>query len=618
MPVFPFFYGLSFQVSRLAGSVLLFFLLATRGPAGQRMDTRRLILATFLSAIVLIGFDYFFPQAPKQQPVPVAATQALNAPAGGAAATSGAAARPAESSDAAQADIRLTIDAPAVQGSLNLRGARLDDLVLKAYRETTKPDSPDVRVLSQTGTARPDYIDFGWRAPEDVKIALPDANTVWKADQPHLDATHPVTLTWDNGQGFVFDIVLAIDRNFMFTVSQHVHNNTAQAVSLYPFYRVNRGYTPETNGGMLVHEGPISVIDDRLNEGSYKSLRQDSVPPNNIAWSHQGKGGWAGITDKYWLMAIVPDQAAQVVGTYDYQAASTTYQVGFTNVAPVAVAAGQTAGTEAHLFAGAKEYSLLDHYQKMLHIPMFWKAVDFGWLSFLTLPVFKVLDWLYSIMGNFGLALLTFTVIVKVAFLPLTVKQMRMTWKTSRLKPKVDQIKARYKEDPMVMQQHIMALYREEGVNLFGGFLPLFIQAPVFWCLYKDLYVTIEMRQAPFFGWIKDLSAPDPTNVFNLFGLLPFDPSHIFAILSLGAWPIIYGATMFLMQKISASSTNMDPAQQKVMTFIPLVFTFFMAHQPVGLVIYYSWSNLLTALQQVIIMRGFKAADAKKAALSNK
>lgn len=403
------------------------------------MDTRRLILATFLSALVLIGFDYFFPQAPKQPAAVPAVTQSLTSPVQEAASAS--ATKQEEASDASiQADIRLAIDAPAVQGSLNLRGARLDDLVLKAYRETTKPDSPDVRVLSQAGTARPDYIDFGWRAAQDVKITLPDAHTVWKADQTHLDANHPVTLTWDNGQGFVFEIVLAIDRNFMFTVNQRVHNNTSQAVSLYPFYRVNRGYTPETNGGMLVHEGPISVIDDRLNEGSYKSVRQDGVPPDNIAWSHQGKGGWAGITDKYWLMAIVPDQAAQVVGTYDYVAARSTYQVGFTNVAPVAVAAGQTAGVEAHLFAGAKEVSLLDHYEKTLHVPMFWKAVDFGWLSFLTRPVFLVLDWLYSMMGNFGLALLTFTVIVKVAFLPLTVKQMRMTWKTSRLKPKVDQI----------------------------------------------------------------------------------------------------------------------------------------------------------------------------------
>lgn len=574
------------------------------------MDTKRLILATLLSAVVLIGFDYFYPQAPKA-PVSTSSQQTVSGSASGAPAP---AAQPAAAEAPAQPDgpdMRVAIDAPAVQGSLSLRGARLDDLVLKAYRETTDANSPDVRVLSHATESKPDYVDFGWRASSDASVHLPDANTVWKADATRLDATHPVTLTWDNGQGLVFDIALSVDKNFMFTVTQRVHNNSGQAVALYPFYRVNRGYTPETNGGMLVHEGPISVIDGRLNEGSYKAMRNDGVPPDNVSWSHQGTGGWAGITDKYWLMAVLPDQNAQVAGAYTYLPQRGMYQVGFTASAPVQIAAGQTATNEAHVFAGAKEVRLLDQYEHDLHVPMFWKAVDFGWLSFLTRPVFFVLDWLYSMMGNFGLALLTFTVIVKVAFLPLTIKQMRMTWKTSRLKPKVDQIRARYKEDPMAMQQHIMALYREEKVNLFGGFLPLFIQAPVFWCLYKDLYVTIEMRHAPFFGWIKDLSAPDPTNIFNLFGLIPFNPAHVLPLLALGAWPILYGATMFLMQKISASSTNMDPAQQKVMAFIPLLFTFFMAHQPVGLVIYYCWSNLLTALQQVLILGRFKAADKK-------
>nr|WP_298795373.1 membrane protein insertase YidC [uncultured Acetobacter sp.] len=572
------------------------------------MDTRRLILATLLSAAVLIGFDYFVPQAPKA-PVTPQTTQSVSAPPSGAVQPSPVPSAQAGAETPDGPDTRLAIDAPAVQGSISLRGARLDDLVLKKYRETVKPDSPDVRVLSQSAGTTPDYIDFGWRAAADTSVHLPDSHTLWKADAAKLDSTHPVTLSWDNGQGQTFEIAMAVDKDFMFTVTQRVHNASGQAVALYPYYRVNRGYTPEETGGMLVHEGPISVIDGRLNEGSYKALRNDGVPPDNVSWSHQGTGGWAGITDKYWLMAVLPDQSTQGVGTYTYLPAQHMYQVGFTASAPVQVAAGQTGSSEAHVFAGAKEVRLLDRYEHDLHVPMFWKAVDFGWLAFLTRPVFFVLDWLYTMIGNFGLALLTFTVIVKLLFLPLTIKQMRMTWKTSRLKPKVDQIRARYKDDPMAMQQRIMGLYREEGVNLFGGFLPLLIQAPVFWCLYKDLYVTIEMRHAPFFGWIKDLSAPDPTNVFNLFGLIPFDPAQMLSFLSLGAWPILYGASMFMMQKISASSTTMDPAQQKVMTFIPLVFTFFMAHQPVGLVIYYCWSNLLTALQQFIILGRFKAAD---------
>ncbi|ASC04809.1 membrane protein insertase YidC [Acetobacter pasteurianus] len=576
------------------------------------MDPKRLILATALSALVLIGYDYLFPQ---HQPVPPP-QPGVHAVAPPAPASSGAAA-PAENTQAEAAapvkdgpETRVAINAPAVQGTLNLRGARLDDLVLKHYRETVKPDSPDVRVLNSAST-HADYVDFGWRAPSDVSVRLPDANTLWKASGTQMDAEHPLTLSWDNGQGLTFDIRMSVDQNYMFTISQQVHNSTGQAVALYPFYRVNRGYTPEGTGGMLVHEGPISVIDGRLNEGSYKTVRTGGVPPDNIAWSHQGTGGWAGITDKYWLMAVLPDQNANVIGTYGFQAAQGAYQVGFTATAPVQVAAGQTASTEAHVFAGAKEVRLLEQYEKDLHVPMFWKAVDFGWLSFLTRPVFFVLDWLNEHLGSFGLALLTFTVIVKVAFLPLTIKQMRMTWKTARLKPQVDLIRSRLKDDPMAMQQQIMALYRQENVNLFGGFLPLLIQAPVFWCLYKDLYVTIEMRHAPFVGWVKDLSAPDPTNLFNLFGLVPFDPTHITPFLALGAWPIMYGATLFLMQKVSSSSANMDPSQQKVMMFIPLLFTFFMARQPVGLVIYYCWSNILTAVQQVIIISRLKAADAK-------
>ncbi|QEO16635.1 membrane protein insertase YidC [Acetobacter vaccinii] len=572
------------------------------------MDIRRVILATVLSAFVLIGFDYFFPQS-QPSPTPQASLSAQTNPAPAAGPAAAAPVGPAPVVDGPEA--RLAINAPSVQGTINLRGARLDDLVLKHYRETVQPNSPDVRVLSPAGTPHPDYVDFGWRAAAGTQVRLPDAQTLWTATGTTLDVGHPLTLNWDNGQGLTFELRLAVDDDFMFTVTQQVHNATGQPVVLYPFYRVNRGYTPEETGGMLVHEGPISVVDDRLNEGSYKAMRTSGVPPEDVSWSHQGKGGWAGITDKYWLMAVVPDQSSSVVGAYSWEPAHGVYQVGFTAASPLQVDAGQTQSTEAHVFAGAKEVRLLDHYEQTLHIPMFWKAVDFGWLSFLTRPVFFVLDWLNEKLGSFGLALLTFTVIVKVLFLPLTIKQMRMTWKMARLKPQVDTLRARHKDNPMVMQQQIMALYRNEKVSMFGGFLPLLIQAPVFWCLYKDLYVTIEMRHAPFIGWIKDLSAPDPTNVFNLFGLIPFDPAHVLPFLALGAWPIIYGATLFLMQKISASSTNMDPAQQKVMAFIPLLFTFFMAHQPVGLVIYYCWSNILTALQQVLIIGRLKAADAK-------
>ncbi|MBQ5478612.1 MAG: membrane protein insertase YidC [Acetobacter sp.] len=573
-------------------------------------NTRRVILATILSALVLIGFNYFFPLEQQSEQRLSLHKNVLNKTAHHA----GQTVPSTVFSMVKKPDPRLVINAPSVQGTVNLRGAVLDDLVLKHYRETVQPKSPDVRILSPVNTARPNYVDFGWRASPGDQIRLPNEQTVWTASGKLLDVAHPLVLTWNNGQGVTFEISLAVDDNFMFTVTQKVHNATNQPLVLYPFYRVNRGYTPEETGSTLVHEGPIAVIDDRLNEGSYKDVRTEGVPPDGISWSKQGQGGWAGITDKYWLMAVVPNQSRSVMGSYSWDSLHGVYQVGFTDMTPIRVGVGQTQTTEFHVFAGAKEVSLLDNYERTLHIPMFWKAVDFGVLSFLTRPVFFILDWLNGKLGSFGMALLTFTVIVKVVFLPFTVKQMRMTWKMSTLRPQVDALRARYKDDPLLAQQQIMLLYRNENMSMFSGVIPLLIQVPVFWCLYKDLYITIEMRHAPFIGWIKDLSAPDPTNVFNLFGLLPFDPTHVFSFLVLGAWPIIYGITLLLMQKVSmitSDSNNMNSAQKKVMLIIPIVFTLFMVRQPVGLVIYYCWSNILTAVQQGIIIARLKALDGK-------
>ncbi|MBO7072377.1 MAG: membrane protein insertase YidC [Acetobacter sp.] len=573
-------------------------------------NTRRVILATILSALVLIGFNYFFPLEQQSEQRLSLHKNVLNKTVHHA----GQTVPSTVFSMVKKPDPRLVINAPSVQGTVNLRGAMLDDLVLKHYRETVQPKSPDVRILSPVNTARPNYVDFGWRASPGDQIRLPNEQTVWTASGKLLDVAHPLVLTWNNGQGVTFEISLAVDDNFMFTVTQKVHNATNQPLVLYPFYRVNRGYTPEETGSTLVHEGPIAVIDDRLNEGSYKDVRTEGVPPDGISWSKQGQGGWAGITDKYWLMAVVPNQSRSVMGSYSWDSLHGVYQVGFTDMTPMRVGVGQTQTTEFHVFAGAKEVSLLDNYERTLHIPMFWKAVDFGMLSFLTRPVFFILDWLNGKLGSFGMALLTFTVIVKVVFLPFTVKQMRMTWKMSTLRPQVDALRARYKDDPLLAQQQIMLLYRNENMSMFSGVIPLLIQVPVFWCLYKDLYITIEMRHAPFIGWIKDLSAPDPTNVFNLFGLLPFDPTHVFPFLVLGAWPIIYGITLLLMQKVSmvtSDSNNMNSAQKKVMLIIPIVFTLFMVRQPVGLVIYYCWSNILTAVQQGIIIARLKALDGK-------
>ncbi|MBV1836992.1 membrane protein insertase YidC [Acetobacter estunensis] len=568
------------------------------------MDIRRVILATILSALVLIGFDYFMPENKTPAAIQGQTATQQGAPASPTAVTA-ATRQPEDEANATPA--RLPIDAVDVSGSINLRGARLDDLVLRNYHETVKPHSPLVRVLEAHGEKEPTYVEFGWYASPGATVRLPDAHTLWTATAPKLGSDAPVALTWDNGAGLTFEIDLAIDRDYMFTVTQKVRNATGSAVALVPYSRVVRGYTPEETGGMLVHEGPISVIGGRLGEESYKSLRDGSTAPNYVSWTKAGTGGWAGITDKYWLAAVVPDQTSEVTGTYGFDTPDGAYQVGFTARNPLVAAPNAEAQTVSHVFAGAKEVRLLERYQHDLNIPDFWKAVDFGWFSFLTRPVFFVLDTLYQFFGNFGLALLTFTLIVKAVFFPLASKGFRSAAAMRDVAPRMKEIRERYKDDPVQLNQRIMALYKEEGVSPFSGCLPLLIQAPVFWCLYKVLYVTIEMRHAPFVGWIHDLSAPDPTNLFNLFGLLPFDPTHISSWLWLGVWPILYGLTIWLMQRVNPAT--IDPAQKTVFMMMPFVFTFFMARQPVGLVIYYCWNNLLTVVQQFVIKR---AHDRKK------
>ncbi|WP_130730079.1 membrane protein insertase YidC [Komagataeibacter xylinus] len=567
------------------------------------MDIKRFMVATALSAVVLVGFEYFLPQqnhktVEQQAPAPAPAP----APAAADAAATPAADQAAKP-DAP--DPRVTIDAGRVAGSLDLRGARLDDLVLKNYHETVKDGSPLVRVLAPRGGEQPNLVEVGWTNISGGQVRVPDANTVWTADHDRLTEAQPVTLSWDNGQGQVFQIAIAIDPNYMFTVTQKVVNHGSDGVSLYPFSRVERGYTPVETGGYLVHEGPISVIDHRLDESSYKSLRKGAVPPGNIAWSKSGQGGWAGITDKYWLSAVIPQQDSDVAANYAFLSQGGDkgiYDVGFTARAPLVVAAGGEASTESHVFAGAKEVPLLEKYESSQHIPDFWKAVDFGWFAFLTRPIFTVLDWLNTMLGNFGLALMAFTLLVKALFFPLATKQFHSMGKMRQLQPKIKALRERYKDDQMALNQQMIGLYKQEGVNPASGCLPMLLQIPVFWCLYKDLYVTIEMRHAPFFGWIHDLSAFDPTNLFTLFGLIPWDPSVISPMLQLGLWPMAFGLTMFIQQKLNPAP-SVDPAQQKMFQFMPIIFTFFMARQPAGLVIYYCWNNLLTMLQQTVIQR---------------
>ncbi len=582
------------------------------------MDQKRLFVAILISLAILVGYQFiatrYLPHPPVPQTTatsagtPNGATNGTSAGTSGATATSGPPAAAAAAAAARAAAPRVAIDAPSVHGSLSLLGARIDDVVLTKYRQTEAPDSPDVRLLARAGTKHPYYAQYGWSAAPGEHIALPGPDTVWTASAKTLSPGHPVTLSWDNGAGLTFRIALTIDDNYMFGVTQSVDNATKAAVGLFPWMRIRRDYTPPVSGYYILFEGLTGVAHDRLQEMGYPKAKSDAKDkPDNVAYEATSKGGWAGFADKYWLAAAIPDQAIPTTLRYRYvPGGDGHYQVDYVPAAAQTVAPGGSAQMATHLFAGAKVVDLLDRYEAQLHIPQFDKAVDFGWFYFLTKPIFYALDYLNALLGNFGLAIMAFTVCVKLLFFPLANYSYRSMSKMRLLAPKIQAMRERLKDDPQKQQQEMMALYKTEKVNPASGCLPMLVQIPVFFSLYKDIFVTIEMRQAPFFGWIHDLSQVDPTNLFTLFGLVHWDPTTISPFLHLGAWPILMGFTMWLQQKLNPPPP--DPMQARLFQFMPIIFTFMLARMPAGLVIYWTWNNLLSVTQQWIIMRRTKLA----------
>jgi YidC/Oxa1 family membrane protein insertase len=378
-------------------------------------------------------------------------------------------------------------------------------------------------------------------------------------------------------------------------------------VSLHPFARIRRDYTPVTEGYYILHEGLIGVLDGKLKEVKYDDAKSEGAKKAGVAFESTGAGGWAGFTDKYWLTALVPDQSVLSVTSYRHITDNgDRYQVDFVTKDPQTIAPGGNSTLSSRLFAGAKEVRLLDRYETNANIPSFDKAVDFGWFYFITKPFFYAIDFLNGFLGNFGLAILAFTLGLKLLFFPLANKSYRSMSKMKLLAPKMTALREQYKDEPQKLQSAMMQLYKTEKVNPASGCLPMLIQIPVFFSLYKVIFVTIEMRHAPFYGWIHDLSAVDPTNVFNLFGLLPFDPSIYSHYLHLGAWPLIMGVTMYFQQKLNPPPP--DPTQAKLFQFMPIIFTFMLSSFPAGLVIYWSWNNSLTILQQTLIMRRTRLA----------
>ena len=581
------------------------------------MDQKNLLAAIAISIAILLGFQFLMPKAPPRPAVQTA--EQLNQPA-----PRQAVPRPDPSFPGTEPESvpqpaqvpRLPINAPRVSGTVSLLGAMLDDLVLRDYHEEVNPASPLVRILEPRYDPEPNYIQYGWTS-DTPGVKLPTESTLWTASAKELSPASPVTLTWDNGAGLVFSIALTVDDNYMFGVVQSVHNNTGAPVALRPFSRIRRDYEPVTAGYSVLHEGPIGVLGGGLQDPSYSTVKSDAKDHNGVAKTEAVTGGWTGITDKYWLTAIVADQSAHNVAEIDYTSTPTLahrYQVGFSAADLQVTPPGASTSTGSQAFAGAKEVHLLNRYETDEHIPLFSYAVDWGWFFFATKPIFYALDWLNGLLGNFGVAILVFTVFVKALFFPLANKSYKSMSKMKLLGPKMAALKERMKDDPTKLQSEMMGLYRAEGVNPASGCLPMVVQIPVFFSLYKVIFVTIEMRHAPFFGWIHDLSALDPTNVFNLFGLIPYDPTHIFGFLHLSAWTLIMGCTMYVQQQLNPPPP--DPMQAKLFKFMPLIFMFMMGNFPAGLLIYWSWNNTLTFIQQWLIMRKTKLLPASPGNIS--
>ena len=585
-------------------------------------DQKNLFLAMGLSLMVIIGWQYFY-AAPKlekaretiaetqDQTAPVAPTtpagQAADAAAkpqtpGGAPTLATAEPLAPETREAAlAASPRVKIDTRDLSGSIALKGGRLDDLSLRQYRETVDPGSPNIVLLSPQGSPEPYYTDTGFVSQPGAPVATPKADTLWTSNSNTLTVDKPVALTWDNGAGVVFHRDIAIDDQYMFTIKDSVENKSAEPLTLFPYALTARRGKPKTSGYAVLLEGFLGVIGaSRVQEITYDGIEKETSATRIL----DGVGGWLGFTDKYWAVAVVPEQDKAFKGRFSSTGTTVkTYQSDLLEDA-VTVAPGASADATTRVFAGAKEVKIIDAYKQSLGIKNFELMIDWGWFWFLTQPMFKLIDFIFKFVGNFGVAILIVTVLVKTVFFPLANKSYRSMAKMKAIQPLQQSIKDRWPDDKQKQQQETMELYKREGVNPIAGCLPVALQIPVFFSLYKVIFITIEMRQAPFFGWIKDLSTPDPTNIFTLFGLIPGDPTTlplVGSFMHLGIWPVVMGISMFVQMKMNPEPT--DPVQKQMFTYMPLIFTFMLGSFPAGLVIYWTWNNTLSVLQQGLIMK---------------
>ena len=571
-------------------------------------QNKNLILATGLSFLVILVWFLLFPPA-ELPPVPTDLAAEATATATTAATTAtGAGTDTAAAAEVAAEAPRIRIETPDLTGSISMAGGRIDHLSLNRYPQTLAVGSPNVELLTPVGTENAYYALYGWTPAGDLGFdAVPGPNTLWSvASGDTLTPGKPVTLTWDNGAGLVFSRLVSVDEHYLFTVTDQVQNNTGAEVRLAPYGLIARHGQPKTQNIWVLHEGIVQMSDGKLKETDYSDMPDFPVVDREGAPAEVvdvAKDGWIGFTDAYWMTVLAPEPGQAFTAVTKYVPSSDVYQTE-TRMPTMSVAPGARAEVTSMLFSGAKEWEAIRTYQNDQKIDRFIDSIDWGWFFFLTKPIFWLLHTLHNLIGNMGLAILALTLLLKAILLPLAYKSYVSMARMKELQPEMEALKERCGDDRQKLQQETMKLYKDKKVNPAAGCLPILPQIPIFFSLYKVIFVTIELRQAPFFGWIRDLSVPDPSSILNLFGLLPYatpDPTSLFAFVSLGVLPILLGISMWLQQRLNPAPA--DATQAAIFAWMPWIFMFMLGSFASGLVLYWIGNNMITFIQQYLIMR---------------
>ena len=557
------------------------------------MENRNVIIAVILSTAILIGWSMYFenPDEAQRKRLEIQGKTETQTNIQKPETPQTTKANPTKAisrGEALKEGDRVSIENSNLAGSISLRGAIIDDIVLKNYRETLDKNSKPIVVLSPKKSDEGYFVESGWATTKsDIKV--PDNNSIWQIrDGKKLTPSTPVTLEWNNREGIIFSKKIEVDNKYLFKITETIRNEKNKTIELFHYSQITKNTKPTTENFYILHEGLIGVVDKNLKEETYSTIEKEKK-------TYAGKSGWFGITDKYWMSAIIPESGKSFKGEYSF---ANSYKANFIISEPTIANPQKSTSATLKIFIGAKEVYPIDNYTEIEKIDRFDLSIDWGWFYFITKPLFFVIDYIFKIVGNFGLAIIILTLIVRILFFPLNNYSFKSMAKMKVLQPETLRLKELYKDDVKRTQQEMMALYKREKVNPLSGCLPILIQIPIFFAVYKMLFVTLEMRHAPFFGWIKDLSAADPTTIFNLFGLIPWNPP---SFLMIGVWPILMGITMYFQMKLNP--TPPDPIQAKIFAFFPLIMTVMLATFPSGLVVYWTVSNVLTMAQQYYIMK---------------